>query len=204
MVERRAGGETGVASVHGLKGNDVWAAMDSGRISQKLVDAACDKIKSKLPGSMRDLVKMPYAVIVQYNDGTKGALLSLTGYFEGGGWAYAANADGKTVATEFGGGKGPIYAHFSYLVLNIQKMIVTGKPTAPIERNLLTSEIIDLGIRSLAEGKLKKTPFLDIKYSAAGFEPILPTNSRATGASIGPWPPKGYEFIIPDAFKKKQ
>ena len=185
MVERRAGGETGVASVHGLKGNDVWAAMDSGRISHKLVDAACNMAKNKLPGSMRELVKMPYAVIVQYNDGTKGAIVSLTGYFEGGGArAYAAYADGKLVATQFSGGPEPIYAHFSYLTLNIQKFIVTGKPVAPFERNVLTSGIIDMGIRSLAEGKLKKTPFLDIKYSAEGFEPILPTNPRPTGASF--------------------
>ena len=204
MVERRAGGETGVASVQGLKGNDVWAAIDSGRISQKLVDAACDKIRNKLPGSMRELVKMPYAVIVQYNDGTKGATLSLSGYFDGGGSAYAANADGKIVAAQFSGGPQPIYAHFSYLALNIQKFIVTGKPTAPFERNLLTSGIVDMGIRSLAEGKLKKTPFLDIKYSAEGFEPILPTNPRATGASIsGPWPPKGYEFTLRETYKKK-
>src|SRR5690606_554845 len=101
MVERRAGGETGVASVQGRKGNDVWAAMDSGRISQKLVDAACANAKkraasanaiNRLPsGSMRDLVKEPYAVIVQYNDGTKGVLLSLTGYFYRC-WGYAANA----------------------------------------------------------------------------------------------------------------
>jgi hypothetical protein len=207
MVERRAGGETGVASVHGLKGKDVWAAMDSGRISQKLVDAACDKMTTRYPGSMRDLVKMPYAVIVQYNDGTKGAMLSLNGYSNRG-WAYAANADGKTVATQFH----EFYdlqnivvvpGHFSYLTLNIQKFIVTGKPVAPFERNLLTSGITDMAIRSLAEGKLKKTPFLDIKYSAAGFEPIMQKSSRPIGASItGPWPPEGYEFID-EALKKK-
>jgi len=202
MVERRAGGETGVANVQGLKGNDVWAAMDSGKISQKLVDAACDKIKGKAIGSMRELTKMPYAVIVQYNDGTKGAILMLEEYIKSG-WAYAAKADGKTVATEFVLDNSMSYSHFSYLTLNIQKFIVTGKPTAPIERNLLTSGMIDMGIRSLAEGKLKKTPFFNIKYTAKGFEPIRPTSPRPTGQSIGPWPPKGYEFIIPDAFKKK-
>ncbi|MDP1689899.1 MAG: hypothetical protein Q8L52_01705, partial [bacterium] len=197
MVERRAGGETGVASVQGLKGNDVWAAMDSGKISQKLVDTACDKIKDKAIGSMRDLVKMPLAVIVKYNDGTKGAILMLDEYVKDN-WAYAAKADGKTVATEFATEKNNFsYAVFSYLVLNIEKFIVTGKSTAPIERNLLTSGIIDMGIRSLAEGKVKKTPFLNIKYTANGYEPIRPTSPRPIGQSIGPWPPKGYEFITP-------
>ena len=202
MVERRAGGETGVASVEGLKGDDVWKAIDSGKISQKLVDAACNTIKGKAAGVMREIVKTPFAVVVKYNDGTKGAILMLNEYVNSG-WAYAAKANGKTVATEFVLDNSMSYSHFSYLTLNIQKFIVTGDPTAPIERNLLTSGIIDMGIRSLAEGKERKTPFLNIKYTADGYEPIRPTSPRPTGQSIGPWPPEGYEFIIPDAFKKK-
>ncbi|SDM48138.1 hypothetical protein SAMN05421813_11356 [Daejeonella rubra] len=203
MVERRAGGETGVESVEGLKGNDVWAAIDSGRISQKLVDAACDTIQGKATGNMREIVKMPYAVIVKYKDGTKGSIVMLDQYVNQG-WAYAANTGKNILATEFVLDHSMSYSHFSYLSLNIQKFIVSGKPTAPIERNLLTSGIIDMGIRSLAEGKVRETPFLDIKYSAIGFEPIRPTAPRPTGQSIGPWPPKGYEFIIPDAFKNKK
>ncbi len=202
MVERRAGGETGVISVEGLKGDDVWAAIDSGKISQKLVDAACDTIKGKAIGNMRDIAKMPYAVIVKYKDGTKGAIVTLDQYVNEG-WAYAAKTGKNIVATEFVLDHSMSYSHFSYLTLNIQKFIVSG-PTAPIERNLLTSGIIDMGIRSLTEGKVKETPFLNIKYSAAGYEPIRPTAPRPTGQSIGPWPPKGYEFIIPDNFKKKK
>ncbi len=200
MVERRAGGETGVASVEGLKGDDVWAAMDSGKISQELVDAACNSIKNKASGSMRELVKMPFAVVVNYNDGTKGAILMLDEYVNSG-WAYAANADGQIVATEFVLSGGPAYSHFSYLSLNIQQFINTGTPPAPIERNLLTSGIIDMGIRSLAEGKVRQTPFLDIHYDVTGYESIRPTAPRPTGQSIGPWPPDGYEFIIPERFK---
>ncbi len=204
MVERRAGGETGVKSVEGLKGDDVWKAMDSGKISQKLVDAACDTIQGKATGNMRDLVKTPYAVIVNYNDGTKGVIMSLDQYVNSG-WAYSAKTSKGIVATEFVLSGGPIYAHFSYLTLNIQKFIATGKQTAPIERNLLTSGIIDMGIRSLKEGTVKQTPFLNVKYSAAGYEPIRPTAPRPKGQSIGPWPPKeGYDFIIPDAFKTKK
>lgn len=202
MVERRAGGETGVSSVEGLKGDNVWAALDSGKISQELTDAACNKIKGKATGNMRDLVKMPYAVVVNYSDGTKGAILMLDEYVNSG-WAYAAKADGKTVATEFVLDHSMSYSHFSYLTLNIQQFILTEKPPAPIERNLLTSGIIDMGIRSLLEEKVRKTPFLDIAYSVDGHESIRPTAPRPTGQSIGPWPPEGYEFIIPDRFKNK-
>jgi hypothetical protein len=201
MVERRAGGETGVKSVDGLKGDDVWNAIDSGKISKKLVDAACDTIQDKEIGNMRDIVTTPYAVIVNYADGTKGTIMMLDKYVKTG-WAYSANTSKGIVATEFVLSGGPTYAHFSYLALNIQKFIVSG-PTAPIERNLLTSGIIDMGIRSLTEGKVKETPFLNINYSAAGYEPIRPTAPRPTGQSIAPWLPKEYEFMIPDAFKKK-
>jgi hypothetical protein len=54
-----------------------------------------------------------------------------------------------------------------------------------------------MGIRSLNEGgKLKKTPFLEMKYSAEGYEPYIPTSPwPPTEQSTGIWPPKGYEFI---------
>ena len=199
MLERRAGGETGVKSVEGLKGEDVWKAMDSGKISQKLVDAACDTIKDKEIGNMREVVKVPYAVIVNYSDGTKGTILMLDKYVKTG-WAYSANTSKGIVATAFVLAGGPNYSHFSYLTLNIQKFINSG-PVAPIERNLLTSGIIDMGIRSLEEGKVKQTPFLNIKYSAEGYESIRPTEPRPTGQSISRFHPKEYDFMIPDNFK---
>ncbi len=203
MVERRKGGETGVASIQGIGGDEVWKAIDSGKISRTLVEAACDRIKNKASGNMRDLVKDPRALIIKYNDGTKGAILMLDEYVNQG-WAYAANADGKTVSTEFVLDHSMSYSHFSYLTLNIQKFMVTGKPQGPVERTLLTSGMIDMGIRSILDNhKEIKTPFLNVKYNVEGIEPILPPNPRPTGQSIGPWPPKGYEFIIPDSFKKK-
>jgi hypothetical protein len=203
MVERRAGGETGVASVQTLQGNDVWAAMDSGEISWKLVNAAYDRISYKLPGLLRDLVKLPYAVKVQYNDGTKGTVLMLNGFEEKtrpdglanrAGWAYAAEADGKTVSTEFVLDASVCRYHTSYLDFNIERFILTGKSPAPIERSLLSSSIIDMGIRSLSQGsQLQKTPFLNIKYSAEGYEPYRPTKPwPPTEQCSGLWPPKGY------------
>ncbi len=203
MVERRKGGETGVESVKGIRGKDVWKALDTGEISLELVEAGCNAIRNKNEGDMRELVRDPHAVIIRYTDGTKGAIVMLTGYVNSC-WAYAAHADGKMVATEFVLDHSMSYSHFSYLTLNIQKFFVTGKPTAPVERTLMTSGIMDAGIRSLVldAGKERQTPHLAIVYSAAGLEPIRPTAPRPTGQSIGPWPPAGYEFIIPDAFKK--
>lgn len=203
MVERRAGGETGVASVEGLQGKDVWNAIDAEKISLKLVNAACDRIKGKATGSMRALVKNPAAIVIRYNDGTKGAILMLDEYVNEG-WAYSAYANEKLVATEFVLEHSPIYAHFSYLTLNIQKFLITGNPPAPIERNLLTSGITDMGIRSLYEKRIKETPFLKISYNVRDYDPIRPTRPRPMVQNLGLWPPKGYEFIIPEEFRKEK
>lgn len=201
MLERRKNGETGVASVEGLQGQDVWNAIDSGKISLSLVNAACDKIKGKASGAMRSLVKNPSAVIIRYNDGTRGSILMLDEYVKEG-WAYAAMVDGKTVATEFVLDHSMTYYHFSYLTLNIEQFLLTGVPPIPIERSLLTSSIIDLGIRSLKEGRVKATPSLNVRYNAKGSKAIRPSNPRPTGIGNRSWPPHGYEFIIPDRFKK--
>jgi hypothetical protein len=203
MTERRKGGETGVKTVQGLTGEAVWKAIDSGKISGELLEAACNAVKGRNQGDIRKLVKDPKAIIIRYNDGTRGAIVMLDEVVNQG-WAYAAHAQGKTVATEFVLDHSMSYSHFSYLTLNIQKFLVSGKPQGKVERTLLTSGILDIGIRSAFEGgDERKTPFLNIHYSAEGTEPIIPSAPRPTGQSIGPWPPKGYEFIIPDSFKKK-
>ncbi|HUS01262.1 MAG TPA: hypothetical protein VMY77_06025, partial [Chitinophagaceae bacterium] len=168
---------------------------DEGKFSMKLLEEACNKIKGRSKGSMREVVKEPIAILVNYKDGTKGTTVMLSGYV-GEGWGYAANAGGKTVACEFVL-EGSTNAHFSYLALNIQNFFLTGKPSAPVERTLLTGGILDTGIRSIADGgKLVQTPFLNIQYSVEGYTSIVPAHPRPVGQSIGPWPPKGYEFII--------
>jgi hypothetical protein len=70
-------------------------------------------------------------------------------------------------------------SHFCFLALNIQKFILSG-PTIPIKGNLLTSVIINIGICSMAEGKVKHATFLNINYIAEGYEPIRP-NRQSIG-----------------------
>lgn len=195
MVERRKGGETGVTSVQGLKGAAVWQAADEGKLSIQLLEEACNRIKGRSKGSMREVVKEPIAILVNYKDGTKGAIVMLSGYV-GEGWGYAAKAAGKITSCEFVL-ESNTNAHFSYLGLNIQNFFLTGKTPAPVERTLLTGGILDAGIRSIAEGgKVKETPYLIMHYSDEGYAPLLPAHPRPSGQSIGPWPPKGYEFIV--------
>ena len=202
MLERRKGGETGVSSVTYVAGPAVYEAAKEGKFSMELAEAACAQAGGKKPGTMADHEtgpNAPVAVLVSYRDGTKGTVIIATRYV-GEFWGYAAKAGDQTVACEFVAPPKPIYSYFSYLGLNIEKMIQTGKPQTPVERTLMTTGILDAAVRSRAnQGKTAQTPYLNIKYKPLSLDPIWPAASEPSGASVGPWPPTGFEFIMEQA-----
>jgi len=56
---------------------------------------------------------------------------------------------------------------FSPLVNNIEKMFLTGKPTYPVERTLLTTGLTAAGVESLFQNQTRyETPHLAVKYQA--------------------------------------
>ena len=83
MVERRKGGETGVAAVQLIEGAEVWKAGEDGRWSLELLEAALSR--SDTPCGLTDedgrtqdmirngelyrLVENPAAYFIEYNDG---------------------------------------------------------------------------------------------------------------------------------------
>ena len=195
MVERRAGGETGVAAVTCLEGDDVWQAAEDGRWSRELAEAACAAIENKPAGAIEDHCSKPAIALIEYRDGLRGAALMLDGYVED--LAYAARIeDNQVVATEFfaqgHGGEdedGP-YAHFAYLSLNVEEMFVTGASTAPVERTLLTTGVLETMLDSRHAGHQRlETPWLDVTYQCREPVPWRPGAARPEGACLDPWPP---------------
>jgi hypothetical protein len=53
MVERRAGGEVGLAAVQCLEGDAVWAAGDAGHWDVGVAEAACASLEDLPAGGMR-------------------------------------------------------------------------------------------------------------------------------------------------------
>ncbi|MEZ4835349.1 MAG: hypothetical protein R2873_25730 [Caldilineaceae bacterium] len=89
----------------------------------------------------------------------------LTGYLET--FAYAARIDDEIVATEFHLQGGWPYGHFSYLSLNVEEMFVTGRPSYPVERTLLTTGVLEAALESRYRGHVRvETPHLDIAYQS--------------------------------------
>ena len=80
MVERRLGGEVGIAAVQCLEGEAVWEAAATGRWSMALAQAACDCIENKPDGGMVANTPQPAAFLIEYRDGFNATVLMLEGY----------------------------------------------------------------------------------------------------------------------------
>jgi hypothetical protein len=178
MVERRVGGETGVAAVTCLEGDAVWKAADAGQWPLDLAEAALDRIPDKREGGMRANTPNPALFVVEYRDGFKGYVLMLTGYIEQ--FAYAGRlASGEVQSTYFYLATAQPHPHFTYLGLNAQEMFLTGKPSYPVERTLLTTGVLEAAIDSRYQGYVRlETPHLDVKYTSFDKIPWRPTAER--------------------------
>ena len=166
MVERRSGGETGIASVQCLEGDDVWKSGEKGMWPRELADAAEAQIQAKDFGLIEDNCENPAVFILEYTDGFKATTLMLDGHLRG--FGYAARINGQVESTEFNS-NGRLQDPFTYQGLNIQEMFLTGKPQYPVERSLLVSGVMD----ALMESRHRKntrisTPHLNVKYDPFG------------------------------------
>lgn len=167
MLERRRGGETGVKHLQTLRGEAVWQAAAAGRFSTTLMEASLKHSVSNNVGSVRDNVTDPIAVLVEYQDGTKGAVINLieqTSEF-----GFAATVDGQADPIAFGYylPAPPAANFFNPLTWNIEQFFLNGVAPYPVERTLLTSTLCDLAMQSLhAGGKIIESPALTVPYQS--------------------------------------
>jgi hypothetical protein len=168
MVERRKGGETGVASVQSVTGEEILAAEKAGRWSRELLAAAVETTPAARRKPIEQLSKKAVFYLIEYRDGLKAAVAMNTDLASE--FAFAARVKGqpKLEATWFELQDGKPYLHFAHLLKAIEHMIHTLKPAYPVERTLLTSGVLDAAMHSMAEGyKPKKTDHLAIRYQPA-------------------------------------
>ena len=184
MIERRSGGEAGLAAVQCLEGEAVWRAGADGLWSRELAEAAAAAGETA-SGSMEESCDNPAAFLLEFRDGFKATLLQLNGYAKE--WLYAARGDGQVLATGLRT-HGPPYPHFSYLGLNIEAMFLSGEPQYPVERTLLVSGALDALMDSRHRGHIRlETPHLDVAYRSYETIPIRPTGPLPKGASTVPF-----------------
>jgi len=169
MVERRRGGETGVAAVKAVQGEAIAAAEKDVRWSRELLmaAAAAGADPASLPGEQTDLGKSAVFYLIEYRDGLKAAVAMRTSVAKEFSFACRLKDDSKVAATTMRLDEESPYTHFSHLLRAIEHTVHVGKPAYPVERTLLTTGILDALMHSLADGgKRIETPHLAIRYTA--------------------------------------
>lgn len=173
FMERRQGGETGVKRLQTLRGDAVWKAAEAGRWSWSLMEAALKNCQSLNVGSIRDNVQDPLAVLIEYNDGTKGTVINLIEQTSEFGFAGTIAGQPDPVACCLYLPIPPAANFFNPLCYHIERFFHSGQPDYPVERTWLTSTLCDFGMRSLHDNQqaIENAAF-DIRYqppASSGF-----------------------------------
>lgn len=183
MAERRRGGETGVAAVQALRGDAVWKALHAGdwaaggwdpRLfeaclcrSQTLSQPETFSHRFPMPAQMREWVQDPVAYRLEYADGTRATMLLMNGLVDDFTFAARLKGQDQPLSTLFYLPPNPNVTYSAALMSKAEETFLTGKSPYPIERTLLTTGLVEAGIRSLGTGQARlETPHLAIRYRA--------------------------------------
>lgn len=169
MIERRAGGETGIDQVEWIDGDGVmkWLDSEQGKWAKPLLEEAHARNASR-KGTLEQSANKPVLFSLRYKDGLKAAGLILGP--SGADWSFACRRKGAAQldSTFFGlVPKGRPLPHFDGMVHCIEDMFVSGKPAYPVERTLLTTGALAFLFESKKQRRAVGTPDLSVAYRAA-------------------------------------
>lgn len=165
LAEQRSGGETGIAAVQCLTGDAVWKAKEEGLFDAELFQAAWDRQPRRPPADLREAVKNPILFSLEYVDGLRASVIELNGAV--GEWTGAWRYEGsdEVGSSLFWTQEGRPGMHFTILLNGIEDMMLTGKPSWPAERTLMTSGALDSLLMSRFYGGSRlPTPHLRFSY----------------------------------------
>lgn len=169
MVERRAAGETGVASVRCVSGPEVWERLAPGKSPRVLLDAlepARRQAKQRAP-EVRPLPS-DTLFLINYADGLEAKVAMLDSVGECFAFACQRKGAAQAEAAVFDLENVHPFGHFGHLLRAVEHMFATGRPAYPVERTLLTTGLLSALLQSRSEGGTTiATPHL----AALGYTP---------------------------------
>ena len=182
MAERRDGGESGVASVHAVRGDRVWKMLEERPTTSRLVRAALSRSHTlRAPDGFtfaapsvelaRRFCGAPIAYFIEHRDGFRSTLLLLNGLLQDFNFAAKVRGVERIISTQMYLPMPPrqttLADFFNPQVHHIEEMIVTGKAPYPVQRTLLMSGVVIFAVESLYRGEVPlRTPELDVAYPA--------------------------------------
>ncbi len=181
MVERRRGGEKGVGWLQAFRGEAFWDAHCRGLWSRGLFEAALCRSHTLTPSrpgfnhifptldEMKVLAGDPIAYHYEHLDGIVSTMILLNGLVQDFNFAAWVGDSSEPLSTQMYLPMPParttLANFFSPQVNHIEKMFLSGKPSYPVERTLLTTGLVAAGVESLFQGQTRQyTPNLDISY----------------------------------------
>jgi hypothetical protein len=185
IAERRKGGETGIVSARCYTGDAVWKAGKDGVYDQTLLDAAISRLKHPIPKDrpLSELGNAPVLFVLDYKDGLRASVLTHPEAIREWSVAWRNSETGEVRSTLLAPQETRPFQHFGILVGNIEKMMLSRKPTYPMERTLLVSGALDALLISKRDGgRVVKTPYMEFSYQSA-FDwkqppPLIPATSK--------------------------
>ena len=148
LVERRPGGETGIATVQCFERDAVWQWTDANPWAARLLEAAA---AGKPVASLKAQARDPLVFLLEYVSGLRVALFRLNGAVKVRGLAASSPKQPEPVVIADHVRSGPAvrpspeqrkqypYNHFSATVHHFEEMVWKGRLPNPVERTLLTS-----------------------------------------------------------------
>jgi len=156
MAEKRKGGETGVAEIQCIEGDQIW---QDKFWSRDLLDAALKHRVNHVPGNATP----PQAIFVRYRDGMKASILNLNSQSRD--YLFAAREKSGRVHASCFYIQLHVHNHWGFMVKHFEDLVLTKKSPYPPERTLLSNGILLSALDSRLDGqKWLPTPHLYIRY----------------------------------------
>ncbi len=182
MSERRSGGEVGIQSVHALRDDAMWQALESDdrAITRRLMVAALTRshnlpVQGGFPTApvtyewAKEALPNMLAYFIEHRDGFRTTMF-LTGIQDFNYAGYLPDSE-RTVSCQMYlpmPGHGSTTADFfNPLTRHIETLVLENRAPYPVERTLLTSGMVIGGVNSIHRGyEPMATPEMGIEYQA--------------------------------------
>src|SRR5262249_11033013 len=133
--------------------------------SQTLAQPETFSHRYPTPEQIRSWVKDPVAYRFEYADGTKATMLLMNGLVSDFTFAARLKGQAEPLSTLFYLPPNPTVVSPAARMAKAEETFLTGKKPYPIERTLLTSGLVEAGMRSLGQGQRRlETPHLAVRY----------------------------------------
>jgi hypothetical protein len=172
LVERRKGGETGIASVQWIEGGEAiqaWRDSPQGSWSsplfKPLLEGAQRLADSPSSWLSEEHSKKPVLFVLHYRDGLKAAVMVLT---QNVGWSAAIRVKGEDqpLTVAYGASVERPLPNWDGMARCVDRFLSTGEAPNPVERTLLATGALAFCFESKRTGKPVDTPQLQITYRA--------------------------------------